>query len=105
MSHHRRHLNGAGVAFNVPVRYPERVAGLVLSRPDWLDGPMFIPVADRGFCPSFGRPIFLPILGPMQIYSSEARRGRRGKGTPVSCREVDLFGGLAREGPVAEGHD
>ncbi len=31
---------GAGVALNVAVRYPERVAGLVLSRPVWLDGPM-----------------------------------------------------------------
>jgi pimeloyl-ACP methyl ester carboxylesterase len=31
---------GAGVALNVGVRYPERVAGLVLSRPAWLDGPM-----------------------------------------------------------------
>jgi pimeloyl-ACP methyl ester carboxylesterase len=31
---------GAGVALNVAVRYPERVVGLVLSRPAWLDGPM-----------------------------------------------------------------
>ena len=31
---------GAGVALNVAVRYPKRVAGLVLSRPAWLDGPM-----------------------------------------------------------------
>jgi pimeloyl-ACP methyl ester carboxylesterase len=31
---------GAGVALNVAVRYPERVAGLVLFRPAWLDGPM-----------------------------------------------------------------
>jgi pimeloyl-ACP methyl ester carboxylesterase len=31
---------GAGVALNVAERYPERVAGLVLSRPAWLDGPM-----------------------------------------------------------------
>jgi pimeloyl-ACP methyl ester carboxylesterase len=31
---------GAGVALNVALRYPERVAGLVLSRPAWLDGPM-----------------------------------------------------------------
>ena len=31
---------GAGVALNVAVRHPERVAGLVLSRPAWLDGPM-----------------------------------------------------------------
>jgi pimeloyl-ACP methyl ester carboxylesterase len=31
---------GAGVALNIAVRYPERVAGLVLSRPAWLDGPM-----------------------------------------------------------------
>jgi pimeloyl-ACP methyl ester carboxylesterase len=31
---------GAGVALNVAVRYPERVAALVLSRPAWLDGPM-----------------------------------------------------------------
>jgi pimeloyl-ACP methyl ester carboxylesterase len=31
---------GAGVALNVAVRYPERVAGLVLSRPAWLDGLM-----------------------------------------------------------------
>ena len=31
---------GAAVALNVAVRYPERVAGLVLSRPAWLDGPM-----------------------------------------------------------------
>jgi pimeloyl-ACP methyl ester carboxylesterase len=31
---------GAGVALNVAVRYPGRVAGLVLSRPAWLDGPL-----------------------------------------------------------------
>jgi pimeloyl-ACP methyl ester carboxylesterase len=31
---------GAGVALNVAVRYPGRVAGLVLSRPAWVDGPM-----------------------------------------------------------------
>jgi pimeloyl-ACP methyl ester carboxylesterase len=31
---------GAGVALNVAMRYPGRVAGLVLSRPAWLDGPM-----------------------------------------------------------------
>jgi pimeloyl-ACP methyl ester carboxylesterase len=31
---------GAGVALDVAVRYPERVTGLVLSRPAWLDGPM-----------------------------------------------------------------
>jgi pimeloyl-ACP methyl ester carboxylesterase len=31
---------GAGVALNVAVRYPQRVAALVLSRPAWLDGPM-----------------------------------------------------------------
>jgi pimeloyl-ACP methyl ester carboxylesterase len=31
---------GAGVALNVAVRYPERVAGLVFSRPAWLAGPM-----------------------------------------------------------------
>jgi pimeloyl-ACP methyl ester carboxylesterase len=31
---------GAGVALNVAVRHPLRVAGLVLSRPAWLDGPM-----------------------------------------------------------------
>jgi pimeloyl-ACP methyl ester carboxylesterase len=31
---------GAGVALNVAVRYPERVAGLVLSRRAWLDGSM-----------------------------------------------------------------
>jgi pimeloyl-ACP methyl ester carboxylesterase len=31
---------GAGVALNVAVRYPERLTGLVLARPAWLDGPM-----------------------------------------------------------------
>jgi pimeloyl-ACP methyl ester carboxylesterase len=31
---------GAAIALNVAVRYPRRVAGLVLSRPAWLDGPM-----------------------------------------------------------------
>jgi pimeloyl-ACP methyl ester carboxylesterase len=31
---------GAGVALNVGVRYPERVAGLVISRPAWVDRPM-----------------------------------------------------------------
>lgn len=30
---------GAAVALNVALRYPERVQGLVLSRPAWLDGP------------------------------------------------------------------
>jgi len=31
---------GAGVALNLALRYPRRVAGLVLSRPAWLDSPM-----------------------------------------------------------------
>ncbi|MCC6699384.1 MAG: alpha/beta hydrolase [Candidatus Hydrogenedentes bacterium] len=31
---------GAGVALNIATRYPERVCGLVLSRPAWLDAPM-----------------------------------------------------------------
>ena len=30
---------GAGVALNVASRYPQRVVGLVLSRPAWLDSP------------------------------------------------------------------
>lgn len=30
---------GAGVALNLASRYPERAAGLVLSRPAWLDSP------------------------------------------------------------------
>lgn len=30
---------GAGVALNLASRYPHRVAGLVLSRPAWLDSP------------------------------------------------------------------
>ncbi|MCC6487636.1 MAG: alpha/beta hydrolase [Candidatus Hydrogenedentes bacterium] len=31
---------GAGVALNIATRYPERVLGLVLSRPAWLDTPL-----------------------------------------------------------------
>jgi pimeloyl-ACP methyl ester carboxylesterase len=31
---------GAGVALNLALRYPKRVAELVLSRPAWLDSPM-----------------------------------------------------------------
>jgi pimeloyl-ACP methyl ester carboxylesterase len=31
---------GAGVALNLASRYPKRAAGLVLSRPAWLDSPM-----------------------------------------------------------------
>ena len=31
---------GAGVALNIATRYPERVRGLVLSRPAWLDAPL-----------------------------------------------------------------
>ena len=31
---------GAGIALNLALRFPERVAGLVLSRPAWLAGPM-----------------------------------------------------------------
>lgn len=30
---------GAAVALNLALRYPERVQGLILSRPAWLDGP------------------------------------------------------------------
>jgi pimeloyl-ACP methyl ester carboxylesterase len=30
---------GAGIALNLALRYPERVRGLVLSRPAWLDRP------------------------------------------------------------------
>lgn len=31
---------GAGVALNLALRHPERVAGMILSRPAWLDSPM-----------------------------------------------------------------
>jgi pimeloyl-ACP methyl ester carboxylesterase len=31
---------GAGVALNLAVRYPDRVRGLVLARPAWLDAPL-----------------------------------------------------------------
>jgi pimeloyl-ACP methyl ester carboxylesterase len=31
---------GAGVALNVTVNHPERVLGLILARPAWLDAPM-----------------------------------------------------------------
>jgi pimeloyl-ACP methyl ester carboxylesterase len=31
---------GAGVALNLALRHPQRVRGLVLVRPAWLDGPM-----------------------------------------------------------------
>jgi pimeloyl-ACP methyl ester carboxylesterase len=31
---------GAAIALNVAVRYPRRVAALVMSRPAWVDGPM-----------------------------------------------------------------
>lgn len=31
---------GAGVTLNLALRYPDRVAGLILSRPAWLDQPM-----------------------------------------------------------------
>src|SRR5947209_7539475 len=31
---------GAAVALNFALRFPERLLGLVLSRPAWLDGPM-----------------------------------------------------------------
>ncbi len=31
---------GAGVALNCALRYPQRLLGLVLLRPAWLDGPM-----------------------------------------------------------------
>jgi pimeloyl-ACP methyl ester carboxylesterase len=31
---------GAAVSLNFTLRYPERVRGLILSRPAWLDGPM-----------------------------------------------------------------
>jgi pimeloyl-ACP methyl ester carboxylesterase len=31
---------GAGIALNLALRFPEHVAGLVLSRPAWVDGPM-----------------------------------------------------------------
>jgi len=31
---------GAGVALNLALRHPNRVSGLVLSRPAWLDSPM-----------------------------------------------------------------
>ena len=30
---------GAGIALNFTLRHPERVLGLVLSRPAWLDAP------------------------------------------------------------------
>lgn len=31
---------GAGVSLNLALRYPDRVAGLILARPAWLDRPM-----------------------------------------------------------------
>src|SRR5262245_38038259 len=30
---------GAGIALNCALRHPKRVAGLILQRPAWLDGP------------------------------------------------------------------
>ncbi len=58
---------GAAVALNFVLRYPERVTGLVLSRPAWLAGPMqrnadiFNKVAHliRQFGPAQGREKFL----------------------------------------------
>jgi pimeloyl-ACP methyl ester carboxylesterase len=34
---------GAGVALNFALRYPDRLLGLILSRPAWLAGPMEAP--------------------------------------------------------------
>lgn len=58
---------GAAVALNFALRYPERVTGLVLSRPAWLDAPnpwnvrMFSLVARlvREHGPARGREVFL----------------------------------------------
>jgi pimeloyl-ACP methyl ester carboxylesterase len=40
---------GAGVALNCALRHPERVRGLVLLRPAWLDGPMLENARVFGF--------------------------------------------------------
>jgi pimeloyl-ACP methyl ester carboxylesterase len=53
---------GAAVALNFTLRYPERVIGLILSRPAWLDKPMeqnveiyaLIAKLIRGFGPAHG---------------------------------------------------
>lgn len=39
---------GAAVALNLAVRYPQRVIGLVLSRPAWLAGPLPFNVSTYG---------------------------------------------------------
>ena len=57
---------GAGVALGVAVRYPERVAGLVLSRPAWLAGPM----PDRTVA------LFDRLAGLLRLLGSTAAGGR-----------------------------
>ena len=57
---------GAAVALNFALRYPDRVIGLILSRPAWLDGPnpwnvrMFTVIARllREHGPARGRELF-----------------------------------------------
>jgi len=46
---------GAGVALNCALRYPQRVLGLVLLRPAWLDRPMPANVATFGLIARFLR--------------------------------------------------
>src|SRR5579859_597129 len=55
---------GAGVALNVAVRYPNRVAGLILARLAWMDGPMA------------AQPLYLQIADLLQSHGAEAGRAR-----------------------------
>jgi pimeloyl-ACP methyl ester carboxylesterase len=69
---------GAAVALNFTVRFPDRVRGLVLSRPAWLDGPREENVRVYGFIASLirehgaarGRELFLE----SDVYQAIARQ-------------------------------
>ena len=84
---------GAGVALNLALRHPERVAGLVLSRPAWLDSPMpanleAYPVIGRllkeGGDVRWGRELF---EGTEEY--SELERAVPGAGTSLASSQFD----------------
>lgn len=68
---------GAGIALNLALRYPERVRGLILSRPAWLDQPLpanVQPIAEVGrLIREHGAQQGLAIFRTSELYSTILR--------------------------------
>ena len=74
---------GAGTALNLTLRYPDRVAGLVLCRPAWLDRPQA----------EFNRLAYAEIADLLDAHAG--RRRRR------AYRETAIYQSVRRTSPAA----